>query len=49
VRLEPRLADLPAENRQLMPEHENFQLLRAIAASDHHDQLQQPADEDVQG
>jgi hypothetical protein len=30
VELEPRLFDLPAKNRQLVPEHENLQLLRPL-------------------
>ncbi len=46
--LEPRLADLPAEDRQLVAEHEDLELLRLIAARDEHDQVEQPADEDVQ-
>jgi hypothetical protein len=49
VRLESRLPSLPAEDRQLVAEHENLQFLRSVAASDEHDQLQQPADDDVQG
>jgi hypothetical protein len=40
VRLKPRLADLPAEDRQLMAEHENLELLLTIAAGEEHDQLQ---------
>ena len=32
VRLEPRPADLPAQDRQLVPEHENLELLRPITA-----------------
>jgi hypothetical protein len=49
VRFEPRLAHLPAEDRQLVAEHENLELLPTIAAGEEHDQLQQPANEDVQG
>jgi hypothetical protein len=48
VRLEPRLPRLPAKDRQLVAEHENLQLLRPVASSDENDQLQQPADNDVQ-
>jgi hypothetical protein len=49
VRLESRLAGLPAKDRQLMSEHEDFQLLRSVVSSDEHDQLQQAADDDVEG
>jgi hypothetical protein len=49
LRPEPRLTDLPAKDRQLVPEHKNLQLLRTITAPDENDQLQQPADDDVQG
>jgi hypothetical protein len=48
-KLEPRPADLPAKDRQLVPEHEYLQLFRPITASAENDQLQQPADDDVQG
>jgi hypothetical protein len=48
VRLEARPADLPPKNRQLMPEHENLQFLRPVTPGEGHDQLQQPADDDVQ-
>ena len=48
MRLEPRLADLPAQDRQLVAEHENLELLRTIAAREQHDQLQQPTDDDVE-
>jgi hypothetical protein len=46
--VEPRLADLPAKNRQLVAEHENLQLLRPVTAPDEHHQLQQSAGENVQ-
>jgi hypothetical protein len=49
VRLEPGSVDLPAEDRQLVPEHENLEFLRPIGAPDEHDQLQQPAHDYVQG
>jgi hypothetical protein len=49
VRLESRLPGLPAKDRQLMAEHEDLQLLRSVAASDEHDQLEQAADDDVEG
>ena len=39
VGLEAWLADLPAEDRQLVAEHENLELLPTIAASEEHDQL----------
>jgi hypothetical protein len=48
VRLETRAADLEAKDRQLLPEHENLELPRLIAAADEHDELQQTADDDVQ-
>jgi hypothetical protein len=37
VRLEPRPADLPAKNRQLVPEHEDLQRLRPITATEEHE------------
>ena len=49
VKLEPRLANLPAKNRQLVPEHENLELLRPLATPEEHHELQQAADDDVQG
>jgi hypothetical protein len=49
LRLEPRLADLTAKNRQLVPEHENLELLHPVTPTEEHDQLQQPAHDDVQG
>jgi hypothetical protein len=48
MRLKPRLTDLPAEDRQLVAKHENLELLPTIAAGEEHDQLQQPANEDVE-
>jgi hypothetical protein len=47
VGLEPWLANLPAQNRQLVAEHQDLELLPTVAAGDEHDQLQQPADDDV--
>jgi hypothetical protein len=49
VELEPRLFRLPAKNRQLVPKHKNLQLFRPLATPEQHDQLQQAADDDVQG
>ena len=49
VRLEVRTADLAAKNRQLVAEYENLEFLRSILAAEQHDQLQQAADDDVQG
>lgn len=49
VELEPRLFGLPTKNRQLVPEHKNLQLLRPLTTPNQHDQLQQAADDDVQG
>jgi hypothetical protein len=40
VRLEPWPANLPAEDRQLVPKHENLELLVAIAPRHEHNQLQ---------
>jgi hypothetical protein len=47
VRLESRPTCLPTKNGELMAEHENLQLLRPIASSDEHDQLQQAANDDI--
>jgi hypothetical protein len=47
VRLTPRLADLPAKDRQLVTEHENLEILGSVAAAEKHDQLQQATDDDV--
>ncbi len=49
VGFKPRLADLPAKDRQLVAQHENLELLLTIAAGDEHDQLQQAADKNIQG
>ena len=46
VRLEPRPVDLAAEDRPLVAEHKNLQLLRSVAAPDENDQLQHAADHD---
>ena len=48
VRLEARPTDLPAKDRQLVPKHENLQLLRTVTPSEENKQLQQPAYDDVQ-
>jgi hypothetical protein len=47
VWLEPRLADLSAKDRQLVPEHEDLQLLRPLASAEKHDKLEQAAEDDV--
>jgi hypothetical protein len=49
VRLEARTADLTAKDRQLVAEYENLEFLRSILPAEQHDQLQQAADDDVQG
>jgi hypothetical protein len=49
VYLQSRPARLPAKNRQLVSEHEDLQLLRSITAANEHDQLEQPADNEVDG
>jgi hypothetical protein len=47
VWLEPRLADLPAKNRQLVPEHEDLQLFRPLTPAEKNDQLEQAVEDDV--
>jgi hypothetical protein len=47
--LEPRMANLPTKNRQLVAEDKNLQLLRALTAAEKHDQLKQAAEEEVDG
>jgi hypothetical protein len=49
VRVEARPPDLAAKDRQLVAEHENLQLLRAVAATDQNDQLEQATDNEVEG
>jgi hypothetical protein len=49
VKLEPRLSDLPARNRQLVSENENLQLLRTLTTPEEHHELQQAAHDDVHG
>ena len=49
TQLEPRLADLAAQNRQLVAEHEDLEFLLTITATEQNDQLQQPTDEEVEG
>jgi hypothetical protein len=44
-RSSPRLA---AQNRQLMPEHEDLQLLRALRSAQQHDQLKQPTERHIE-
>jgi hypothetical protein len=48
MRLEPRPTSLPAKNRQLVPQHENLELLCPVTPGEKHDQLQQSADDDVE-
>ncbi len=45
--LKPRPFRLPAQDQQLMTQHEDLQFLRALAAPEQNDQLEQPADDDV--
>jgi len=40
-RTEPRSLRLPAQDRQLMPEHQDLELLRALRPAQQHDQLNQ--------
>jgi len=47
VWLEPRLADLPAKDGQLVPEHEDLKLLRWLTSAEKHDQLEQAAENEV--
>ena len=47
--LEPRLADLPAKNRQLVTEHQNLQVLRPLRTAKKKDKLEHAADDEVDG
>lgn len=47
MRLEPRPAHLPAQDRQLLTKDRDLQLLRALAAREEHDESEQPAGDDV--
>lgn len=49
VRPEARPPDLAAENRQFVAKHEDLELLGSIPAAEEHDELQQTADDDVEG
>src|SRR6266496_421409 len=49
VRLKPGPSDLAAKDRQLVPEHEDLQLLGSVAAPDEHDQLQHTVDDSCTG
>jgi hypothetical protein len=40
TRREPRSPDVPPQDRQLVPQHEELELLRALAACEQHDQLE---------
>jgi hypothetical protein len=42
-----RPAHLPAQDRQLVTKDQDLQLLRAFAAREQHDQLEPPADDDI--
>jgi hypothetical protein len=39
---------LPAEDRQLVPEHENLEFLRTVGAGEQHQKPQQPTDDEVE-
>jgi hypothetical protein len=43
----PRPVDLAAKDREFVAEYKDLQLLRAIAAAEEHDQLEQAADNEV--
>ena len=43
--LKPRPVGLPAQDRQLVTQHKDLQLLRPLAAPEQHNQLEQPADD----
>ena len=49
MRFEARPPDLAAEDRQLVPEHEDLEFLGSLAAAEEHDELEQATDDDVQG
>src|SRR6185437_6488266 len=49
VWLKPRPLDLAAKDRELVAEHENLQILLAVSATDQDDQLEQTADNEVEG
>jgi hypothetical protein len=49
VHLEARAAGLATKDRQLVAKHQNLELLGSVAATEEHDELQQAADNDVQG
>jgi hypothetical protein len=44
---ELRPPHLPPQNRQLVPQHQDLELLRALAAREQQDQLEQTAGKDV--
>jgi hypothetical protein len=47
IRRELRPPHLPPQDRQLVPQHQDLELLRALATREQHDQLEQTAGEDV--
>jgi hypothetical protein len=47
VRPETRPTGLPAENRRLVPEHQDVELLRTITPGKQQQQRKQPADDEV--
>ena len=49
VLLEARAAGLASKDRQLVAKHQNLELLGSVAATEEHDELQQAADNDIQG
>jgi hypothetical protein len=48
VRLETRPPRLPAEDRQLVPEHEDLELLRTIAPGEQYQKRKQTTDDEVE-
>jgi hypothetical protein len=48
LRVEGRPPDLAAEDRQLVAEHEDLELLRSIATAEEHDEVEQATDDDAQ-
>jgi hypothetical protein len=48
VSLETRPPGLAAQDRQLMAQHQNLELLGSILAPEEHEQFEQAADDDVQ-
>jgi hypothetical protein len=44
---QPRKPRLPAQNRQLMPEHQDLEFLRTLRSAQQHDQLNQAAESQI--